>query len=114
MQIIIPSKGRSDVIADKALRLFPDATLCIGDDAPPGAALPAMECQPFEHHDYIMLMFRNDQDFQQACELLGIKKVQITYPGGLQKVGLSRVIDGAKAIGKLAGTNERASRRETC
>ena len=32
MKIIIPSKGRSDIIRDKALRLFPDATLCIGDD----------------------------------------------------------------------------------
>ena len=32
MKIIIPSKGRSDIIRDKALRLFPDATLCVGDD----------------------------------------------------------------------------------
>lgn len=32
MKIIIPTKGRSDVIGDKALRLFPDATLCVGDD----------------------------------------------------------------------------------
>ena len=70
-------------------------------EAGAGAMLPAMECQPFEHHDYIMLMFRNDQDFQQACELLEIKKVQITYPGWLQKVGVGRVIDGAKAIAKL-------------
>ena len=66
-----------------------------------GAVLPAMECQPFEHHDYLMLIFRNDQDFQQACELLEIKKVAITYPGGLTKIGLGRVIDGAKAIAKL-------------
>ncbi len=73
-------------------------------DAPgDGAALPAMECQPFEHYDYLMLMFRNDQDFQQACELLGIGKVQITYPGGLTKVGLGRVIDGPKAIARLRG-----------
>lgn len=32
MQIVIPSKGRAGVIGDKALRLFPDATLCVGDD----------------------------------------------------------------------------------
>jgi hypothetical protein len=70
-------------------------------EAGAGTMLPAMECQPFEHHDYLMLMFRNDQDFQQACELLEIKKVQITYPGGLQKIGVGRVIDGAKAIAKL-------------
>jgi hypothetical protein len=71
------------------------------DDAHPG--LPAMECQPFEHYDYLMLMFRHEQDFQRACEVLGIKKVEVTYPGGLKKIGLGRVIDGAKAIEKLAG-----------
>jgi len=32
MKIIIPSKNRADVVGDKALRLFPDATLCVGDD----------------------------------------------------------------------------------
>jgi hypothetical protein len=32
MKIIIPSKNRADIIGDKALRLFPDATLCVGDD----------------------------------------------------------------------------------
>ena len=32
MKIIIPTRGRADVIGDKALRLFPDATLCIGED----------------------------------------------------------------------------------
>jgi hypothetical protein len=71
------------------------------DDAHPG--LPAMECQPFEHYDYLMLMFRHEQDFQRACEVLGIKKVEVAYPGGLKKIGLGRVIDGAKAIEKLAG-----------
>jgi hypothetical protein len=32
MKIVIPTKGRASVIGDKALRLFPDATLCIGED----------------------------------------------------------------------------------
>ncbi|MBE3110235.1 MAG: hypothetical protein IMZ46_06935 [Acidobacteria bacterium] len=32
MKIIIPTKGRADVIGEKALRLFPDATLCVGAD----------------------------------------------------------------------------------
>lgn len=32
MQIIITTRGRADVIGDKTLRLFPDATLCIGND----------------------------------------------------------------------------------
>ena len=32
MKIVIPTRGRASIIRDKALRLFPDATLCIGDD----------------------------------------------------------------------------------
>ena len=69
------------------------------DDLAPG--LPAMECQPFEHYDYVMLMFRHEQDFQRACEVLSIEKVEVVYPGGLKKIGLGRVIDGAKAIDRL-------------
>jgi hypothetical protein len=72
-------------------------------DEEPSAVLPAMECQPFEHYDYVMLVFRHEQDFQQACEKLGIQRVQITYPGGRTKIGLGRVIDGAQAILRLAG-----------
>jgi len=63
-----------------------------------------MELQPFEHYDYIMLLFRNDEDFQQGCEVLAIEKVQITYPGGLQRIGLGRCLDGAKAIDRLNST----------
>ncbi|MCK6470858.1 MAG: hypothetical protein L6R28_03850 [Planctomycetes bacterium] len=68
------------------------------EQAEPSAVLPQMECQPFEHYDYIMLLFRNEQDFQQACERLGIQRVQVTYPGGKQKIGLGRCIDGMKAL----------------
>jgi hypothetical protein len=73
------------------------------DPESPGSTLPQMECQPFEHHDYLLLMFHHDQDFQQACELLEIRKVQVQYPGGMFKIGLGRVIDGAKAIARLRG-----------
>ncbi len=30
MKIIVPTKNRANIIGDKALRLFPDATLCVG------------------------------------------------------------------------------------
>ena len=71
-----------------------------------GGGLPEMECQPFERYDYLMLVFKNEQDFQQACERLSIKKVSITYPGGHVKVGLGRVIDGAHAIATLTGAGK--------
>lgn len=32
MKIVIPSKGRAAIIGGKALRLFPDAIVCVGDD----------------------------------------------------------------------------------
>ena len=32
MKIVIPAKGRASIIADKALRVLPDATLCVGED----------------------------------------------------------------------------------
>lgn len=67
---------------------------------------PAMQVQPFEHYDYVMLLFKNEQDFQQACEKLKIGKVKIDYPGGQKKVGLGRCIDGAKAMRMLSGEKE--------
>ncbi len=95
-------------LLDSTLRRLDAAAV---DDTPdpeqPAAAapdLPAMACQPFEHHDFVMLVFHDDQDFQAACEKLGIKKVAVTYPGGTcTKVGLGRVIDGARAIRILEG-----------
>lgn len=32
MKLVIPTKGRADVIREKSLKLFPDACLCVGDD----------------------------------------------------------------------------------
>jgi hypothetical protein len=32
VKIVIPSKGRAGVLQEKALRLFPDAVVCVGDD----------------------------------------------------------------------------------
>lgn len=53
--------------------------------------VPEMALQPFEHHDYIMVVFTNSQDWSRACEVLGIRQEQATVPGG-KKIGLGRVI----------------------
>jgi hypothetical protein len=92
-----------DLLHNTAAGLLASEEEQLPEDEEPAGALPQMECQPFEHHDFVMLMFRNEQDFQQACERLQIKKVQVTYPGGRVKVGLGRVIDGAKAMRLLTG-----------
>jgi len=64
--------------------------------------LPEMELQPFEGYDYIMLLFKSTQDFASACDKLEIQKVKVTHEGGLTKIGLGRVIDGARAIKMLS------------
>ena len=53
-----------------------------------------MELQPFEKHDYIMLIFDNDQEFSNACELFKIQKCEVVYSPKCKKVGLGRVIKG--------------------
>jgi hypothetical protein len=80
-----------------------------GDDAALPESLAEMEAQPFEHHDYIVLMFGTAADHDAACELLGVQRVAQVYPGGKQKVGLGRVLDGVKAIERLRKGADRAS-----
>jgi hypothetical protein len=63
--------------------------------------IPNMDLHPFEHYDYVVLLFKNDQDFQQAVEKLGIKKVEVRYGPKCRKVGLGRVVDGAEAMKRL-------------
>lgn len=64
--------------------------------------VPGMELQPFEHYDYVVMLFRNDQDFSRACELLGLGRVAFEIPNSDKvKVGLGRVVDGAAALEKL-------------
>lgn len=64
--------------------------------------IPEMELHPFEHYDYITLLFRSDQDFAQACELFEIGKVKFTIPNSAKvKIGIGRIVDGMKALRKL-------------
>ena len=58
----------------------------------------AMALQPFEHYDYVMLVFRNTMDWQVAVEFFGIDKASFDIGKGRRKVGMCRVIDGARAL----------------
>lgn len=74
-----------------------------------------MEILPFEHYDYVVLMFRNSLDFDRAVDLLEIGKVRYaaeslkTYgdPGVFKKVGLGRVIDGNRVMDLIEGSEEK-------
>ena len=60
-----------------------------------------MELQPFEKHDYIMLVFDNDQEFSNACEIFKIQKCEVVYSPKCKKVGLGRVIKGNQLFNVL-------------
>lgn len=66
-----------------------------------GDQAPMMALQPFEHYDYVMLVFRNTFDWTAAVELFGLEKQAQDIGEGRRKIGLCRVIDGGKALAIL-------------
>lgn len=72
------------------------------DDADP---VPEMEVQPYEHYDYMMLIFRNTWDWARAVDVLGIDPRAYTFKTSKgethRKIGLCRVMDGAKFLERL-------------
>ncbi len=66
---------------------------------------PEMEVQPFEHYDYVMLVFRNTWDWARAVDALGIEPRAFAFTSSKgekhRKIGLCRVLDGAKFLEKV-------------
>ncbi len=60
---------------------------------------PAMELMPFEHYDYVLLMFKNELDWIAAVDVLGLEKRADQRK--THKIGLARVIDGKRVIERL-------------
>ena len=71
--------------------------------------IPEMEIQPFEHHDYIMVVFRDSHTWSKACDLLNIKRERIAV-GGRQKSGIGRVIAGERLLKVMAKTPRKKRR----
>jgi hypothetical protein len=69
-----------------------------------------MDLLPFEHYDYIVLMFRNSLDFEAAIDYFGIGKVRYQAESlkgrSAAKIGAARVLDGAEALKQLWTANE--------
>jgi hypothetical protein len=80
------------------------------EDAESANSVPAMNLQPFEHYDYIVLIFRNTFDWTRALELFGLETKRVGIGRGRsKKVGLSRVVEGAQFLDRLTrvpGANE--------
>lgn len=73
----------------------------------PENVIPEMELMPFEHWDYVVIVFKDSRDWLAAAEFFGIKKVKIRTDSGKVKIGLGRVVDGANFLRKVGiGTGE--------
>lgn len=69
------------------------------DLAPEEQPVPAeLQMQAFEHYDYVVLLFRNSLDFDRACDLFQIARRSSPIGQGRFKIGLGRVVDGARAL----------------
>ena len=63
---------------------------------------PEMALQAFEHYDYIVCLFRDALDWQQAKDRLGIRQEAFTLRDGeTRRIGVGRVIDGRKLLDLL-------------
>jgi len=67
---------------------------------------PAMELQPFEHYDYLVVLASNLNDWAWLCDRLGIKRVDASPVPAKKKIGLGRAIPAARLIAALDGSGE--------
>lgn len=63
--------------------------------------VPAMEIQAFEHYDYLVFMFRDIRDWLRVIQLVGVTKVNYSISRKTAKIGIGRVIDGKRLLGRL-------------
>ena len=52
-------------------------------------------------HNYVVLYFDNQLDWEVACDKLGLKKVKTRTPSKSSKIGLGRVINGSDFIKRI-------------
>jgi hypothetical protein len=72
--------------------------------------IPRMECQAFEHHDYLVFMFHDLRDWMQVLQLIGVREVDYSINRRTKKIGLGRVLHGKRLIdlcrrASMAGTS---------
>lgn len=72
-----------------------------GEEAKP----PAMELQPHEHYDYVLVLARNTFDWNYLIEKLGLDRVNSSVVPGQKKYGLGRAIDARRLIDLLEKAN---------
>lgn len=89
---------------DEIRKLFEDE-----DPADDLDTIPRMECQAFEHHDYLVFMFHDLRDWMQVLQLMGVHEVDYSITRTTKKIGIGRVLYGKRLLelckrAALAGT----------
>jgi len=93
---------------DEIRKLFEDDDPA--DDIEP---IPRMECQAFEHHDYLVFMFHDLRDWMLVLQLMGVREVDYSITRTTKKIGIGRVLHGKRLLqlcqrasnsGHVAGT----------
>lgn len=58
-----------------------------------------MDLKGFENYDYLVFIFRDLTDFQNACQKYGVERVEVAMVRGkTERIGLGRVLDGKKLL----------------
>ena len=75
--------------------------------------IPRMECQPFEHHDYLVFMFHDLRDWMLALQLIGVREVDYSITRKTKKLGVGRVLSGKRLIELAQKANDHAGQTQT-
>jgi len=78
---------------DEIRKLFEDE-----EDAENLETIPRMECQAFEHHDYLVFMFHDLRDWMLALQLMGVREVDYSITRSSNKIGIGRVLYGKRLL----------------
>jgi hypothetical protein len=73
---------------------------------------PEMELLPYEHYDYIVLFFKNSQDFMAAADHFQLGKISVPEYVGKKKIGTGRVLDGAKYMHRVNDEKAKAEKKK--
>lgn len=97
---------------DELARLTGNGDLYVEEDETFGESeedpVPEMALQPFEHYDYVLVIFRSSLDWSQALDVMGDlglvrQGFTISKDKKSRKIGLCRVIEGRALLEALRG-----------
>lgn len=68
--------------------------------------IPRMECQAFEHHDYLVFMFHDLRDWMLVLQGMGVPEVDYSISRTSQRIGIGRVLNGQRLLQLLQAKSD--------